>query len=151
MCAVRVDSDGGNPYHRRNDDRAVKSGAGTVAKPDHDDDADSAKRLQQLEKRLAELTTRDDTPGPGQGFNNAHLAWRMVTELVAGLGIGFGIGYGLDALFGTMPVFLVIFIMAGLAAGVNVMMRTARELGKAPAAAEAQEKETGAPVTREKD
>ena len=31
----------------------------------------------------------------------AQLAWRMVIELVDGLGIGFGIGDGLDVLFGT--------------------------------------------------
>ena len=52
----------------------------------------------------------------------------MVIELVAGLGIGFGIGYGLDSLFGTLPIFLVIFIFLGFAAGVNTMMRSAKEM-----------------------
>jgi hypothetical protein len=55
-------------------------------------------------------------------------AWRMVTELVAGLLVGFGIGLGLDALFGTRPWLLVLFTLLGFWAGIRVMMRTAREL-----------------------
>jgi ATP synthase protein I len=51
-----------------------------------------------------------------------------VIELVAGLMIGFGIGYGLDTLLGTTPVFLVLFILAGFAAGVKTMLRSAREV-----------------------
>lgn len=61
-------------------------------------------------------------------YSQAQLAWRMVIELVAGLGVGFGIGYGLDALFGTRPWLMVVFILLGFAAGVNVMLRTAREV-----------------------
>ena len=52
----------------------------------------------------------------------------MVIELVAGLGIGFIIGYGLDTLLGTKPIFLVIFIFFGLAAGINTMLRSAKEV-----------------------
>ena len=61
-------------------------------------------------------------------YSQAQFAWRMVIELVAGLGIGFGVGYGLDTLFGTMPIFLIPFIFLGLAAGVKTMLRTAKEL-----------------------
>ena len=52
----------------------------------------------------------------------------MVIELVVGLLIGFGIGYGLDSLFGTIPLFLVIFTLLGMAAGIKTMMRSAKEL-----------------------
>lgn len=52
----------------------------------------------------------------------------MVIELVAGLGIGFGIGYGLDWLFGTLPIFMVLFVMLGLAAGIKTMLRSAKEI-----------------------
>ena len=52
----------------------------------------------------------------------------MVTELVAGLLIGFVIGYGLDYAFGTTPVFLVIFIFLGFAAGVKTVIGSAQEL-----------------------
>ena len=37
-------------------------------------------------------------------------AWRMVIELVSGMAIGFGLGYGLDVLFGTLPIFMIVFI-----------------------------------------
>jgi ATP synthase protein I len=54
----------------------------------------------------------------------------MVIELVAGLMIGFGMGYGLDFLFGTTPIFLVLFILLGFVAGVKTMMRSAQEMQK---------------------
>ena len=87
-------------------------------------------RLKALDERLAKLK-KANQPGPKvqqQGHEMANVAWRMVTELVAGLLIGFGIGYGLDVLFGTMPLFLVLFILLGLAAGIRVMMRSAAEV-----------------------
>lgn len=96
-------------------------------------DADRAKdaaRLRDFEERLAKKTRIDGGPKPMASHDQAHLAWRMVIELVAGLGIGFGIGFGLDKLFGTMPFLLILFIFLGFAAGVKTMMRTAAELGE---------------------
>jgi ATP synthase protein I len=52
----------------------------------------------------------------------------MVIELVVGMVLGLGIGWGLDALFGTRPVFLVVFALLGFAAGVRTMLRTAEEV-----------------------
>ncbi|GHG28672.1 MULTISPECIES: AtpZ/AtpI family protein [Paracoccus] len=92
-------------------------------------EADAA-RLRDLERRLAEKTPRPDGPGPMGKYEQANLAWRMVIELVSGLGLGFGIGYGLDYLFGTTPVLMVLFIFFGLAAGIKTMMRTAGELNR---------------------
>jgi ATP synthase protein I len=54
--------------------------------------------------------------------------------------IGFVIGYGLDTLFGTMPVFLMIFTLLGFAAGVQTMVRSAREIQKQAEADEAARK-----------
>ncbi len=92
-------------------------------------EADRA-RLQALEKRIAAAqdAARPKSSPQQENHRQAQLAWRMVIELVAGLGIGFGVGYGLDTLFGTMPVFLVLFIFAGFAAGVKTMLRSAREV-----------------------
>lgn len=88
-----------------------------------------AERLKALEARIAaaKAAVQGQRPDKSEGHKQAQLAWRMVIELVAGLGIGFGIGYGLDTLFGTMPIFLVLFIFAGLAAGVKTMLQSARE------------------------
>jgi ATP synthase protein I len=85
-------------------------------------------RLRRLETRIAEMRKAQE-PGPrkDEHYSMANQAWRMVVELVAGLVIGFGIGYGLDAVLGTSPFLLVLFILLGFAAGVNVMLRTARE------------------------
>ena len=58
----------------------------------------------------------------------AQVGWRMVIELVTGLIIGAGIGYGVDWLFGTIPLFLVVFTLLGFASGVQTMLRSAREL-----------------------
>jgi ATP synthase protein I len=92
-------------------------------------------RLKKLEARIEDLK-RANTPEPRvvKDFGAADMGWRMVIELVAGLGIGFGIGYGLDVLFGTIPVFLVLFTLLGFAAGVRVMLRTSREFQERNAA-----------------
>ncbi len=91
--------------------------------------ADQA-RLEALDKRIAAAKAahepvRKDRP---DSHRQAQLAWRMVIELVSGLMIGFGIGYGLDTLLGTMPIFLVLFIFVGLAAGVKTMLISAKEM-----------------------
>ena len=90
---------------------------------------DQSERLAQLEARINAIKAKD-APKPHQEthYSQAHLAWRMVIELVAGLLIGFGMGYGLDSLFGTLPIFLVIFTLLGLAAGIKTMMRSAQEI-----------------------
>lgn len=94
--------------------------------PDH---ADPSDRLRALEDRLKKVRKPEEVPShSAEHYSQAQLAWRMVIELVAGLAIGFGIGYGLDRLFGTSPVFLVLFIFLGLAAGVKTMLRSAREV-----------------------
>ena len=90
---------------------------------------DRSARLAELEARIAKLKEKD-APKPHQEthYSQAQHAWRMVIELVAGLGIGFGMGYGLDYLFGTIPFFLVLFTLLGLAAGIKTMMRSAEEI-----------------------
>lgn len=97
------------------------------------DDAKRAKdaaRLRDLEERLARKIRIDKGPRQMASHDQAHLAWRMVIELVAGLGLGFGIGYGLDWLFGTLPILLILFTFLGFAAGIKTMLRTAAELGE---------------------
>ncbi|MEM8980007.1 MAG: AtpZ/AtpI family protein [Pseudomonadota bacterium] len=92
--------------------------------------------LDDLQARIDAAKGKEaQTSQVEDGHSQAQLAWRMVIELVAGLAIGFGIGYGLDWLFGTTPIFLVLFIGFGFAAGVNVMMRTAKEVQEKTAGA----------------
>ena len=89
-------------------------------------------RLERLGKRIDTLrdARKPGRPGIEDHHSQAHLAWRMVIELVAGIVIGFGMGFGLDSLFGTMPVFLVMMTLLGFAAGVRTMLRSADEVRK---------------------
>lgn len=94
-------------------------------------DPDDRARLERLEAKINALKTpKVEKSHTDEHYSQAQLAWRMVIELVAGLLIGFGMGYGLDRLLGTLPVFLVLFTLLGLAAGVKVMMRSAQEIQK---------------------
>ena len=91
-------------------------------------DQDRKARMDALEVKLA---TKRETEAPTRVQDEHHgqvqMGWRMVTELVAGLGIGFALGYGLDLVFGSLPWFLIIFTLLGFAAGIRTMMRTAKE------------------------
>ena len=89
-------------------------------------------RLRSLEERLAKVTKEParKATGTGVGFSQGEVAWRMVLELVTGMVLGLAIGYGLDVLFGTLPIFLVIFALLGFAAGVKTMMGSARQLAE---------------------
>ncbi len=90
---------------------------------------DHTERLRRLDERIATARGKDKTGSTAADkYTQANIAWRMVTELVAGIVIGLGIGLGLDALFGTKPFLLVLFILLGFAAGVKVMLRTATEV-----------------------
>ena len=106
-----------------------------------DPDPQDADRLKALEERIARLKGTEDDAPMEEHYTQAQIAWRMVTELVAGLGIGFGMGYGLDHLFGTIPLFLVIFTLLGLAAGVKTMLASAKEVEMQQAAKAARDEE----------
>ena len=97
-----------------------------VAMADQDD---HKARLDALERRLAAKRAADaPKPHMEEHYSQAQHAWRMVVELVAGLGIGFVIGYGLDMVLGTKPFLMVVFTLLGFAAGVKTVIRTAQEL-----------------------
>jgi len=99
-------------------------------------------KLTELEKRIANMKAATaPKPAKEEHYTMANMAWRMVIELVAGIAIGFGIGYGLDRLFGTLPIFLILFIGLGFVAGVRTMMRTAQEVQNIHLARAADEKE----------
>jgi len=86
-------------------------------------------RLQALGGRIAAAkSAAEPKPHMEEHYSQAQLAWRMVIELVAGLGIGFAIGYGLDQVLGTAPWLMVAFTLLGFAAGVRTMIRSAREI-----------------------
>lgn len=93
-------------------------------------DEPDAERLKALEARIAKVKGKPVArkSGDGTAFSQGEMAWRMVIELVSGLLLGLSIGFGLDYVFGTMPVFLVIFVLLGFVAGVRTMLKTAQTM-----------------------
>ena len=98
-------------------------------------------KLDELDRRIrAAREARAPKPGKaGDKFTAADIAWRMTLEMVVAGMVGAAMGWGLDALFGTLPIFLIVFILLGFAAGIRMVMRSARELQKKPAAEAAKE------------
>jgi len=93
--------------------------------------SDPSDRLKDLEDRISRVKGAQEPEETQKvDYSQAELAWRMVLELVVGILVGLGVGYGLDALFGTRPVLMILFIFFGLAAGIRTMLRTAEEVGK---------------------
>jgi ATP synthase protein I len=93
-------------------------------------DEPDPERLRALEARLARVRAAEapEKGQAGKAFSQGELAWRMVIELVSGMLLGLAIGFGLDWLFNARPIFLVIFVLLGFAAGVRVMLRTAQSM-----------------------
>ncbi len=87
-------------------------------------------RLDALHQKLQEVDARRAKPAEGSASGKhvsyAGIAYRMVIEMAAGIGIGAAMGFGLDKLFGTEPWFLVVMSLFGFAAGIKVMMESAR-------------------------
>ena len=93
---------------------------------------DRNRRLADLDRRLsaargAKAPQRDSRR---EEFTAVSQAWRMIIELVMAIVIGGAMGWGLDVVFGTMPLFLIVFVLFGLAAGVRLMLRTAAEMNR---------------------
>ncbi len=99
-------------------------------------------KLDELGRRIrvargAQAPKRGKT---GDMFTAAGMAWRMTLELVVGGMVGAAMGWGLDVLFGTLPVFLIVFILLGFAAGIRTVILSAEELRKIQVAEAAEEK-----------
>ena len=94
--------------------------------PNPDDLEKLGRRLDDAQQRHAVANSR---PPPSQ----AGIAGRFATELVAALVVGGGLGWGIDWLFGrfgyhTRPVFMVVFFVAGIVAGIRNVMSAAKEI-----------------------
>ena len=87
-------------------------------------------RLKALEARINAVKGKSVKPRSegGKAFSQGEMAWRMVIELVSGMLLGLAIGFGLDYLFGTQPIFLVIFVLLGFTAGVRTMLKTSQTM-----------------------
>ncbi|NWG91415.1 MAG: AtpZ/AtpI family protein [Parvularculaceae bacterium] len=88
--------------------------------------------LDEFAKRLDDARGRQETDGGSGRTRGVALgrAFRVGSELLAGLLVGALLGAGADALFDTKPWLLLVGILMGFAAGVLNVARAFRELGR---------------------
>ena len=95
-----------------------------------DNDPD-ARRLADLEGRLRKARGNSEVrPEDSSSPSKLGMAFRLVTELLAGVIVGGGIGWALDRVFGTSPLLLIVMFLLGVAAGMRNVIRTAREMNE---------------------
>ncbi len=86
-------------------------------------------RLKDLGSRIAvEKSGRVEAEKPAQSYGSVagySKGYRLISEFVAGVLVGGLLGYGLDYLVGTLPLFLIIFLLLGFGAGLVNMSRAA--------------------------
>ena len=113
---------------------------------DRDDRKASPKSSDRLRERLRELERKLEPEGEkSETMSDAELekrssalgrAFKISTELVAGVFVGGFIGYALDNWLmpklgiKTAPLFLIVFLLLGIAAGFLNVFRAAREMGE---------------------
>jgi ATP synthase protein I len=100
-----------------------------MADPDNEGPSRDDLRERIAAARAAAQPPKRRPPGAMRGWE---LAFRMVLELVVGIAIGGAMGYGIDWLIGTVPAFTLVFGLLGFAAGVRVMLRSAKEVNRPP-------------------
>lgn len=85
--------------------------------------------LTDFEARLRQKQKAHQQPVSSAARGSAMgIAFRLSTELVAGIFVGGAIGLLLDKWLGTGPLFLLIFFFLGVAAGILNVFKTAKQL-----------------------
>ena len=96
-------------------------------------------RLRELERKLEPADEKGETMSEAELDRRSSTlgkAFKVSTELVAGVFVGGFIGWALDKVlmpklgFQTTPLFLIVFLLLGIAAGFLNVFRAAREMGK---------------------
>ena len=100
----------------------------------HPEDAALSKRLRDLDRRLVEKRPEraDDLAAEAAPRPGFAMALRLSADFVAGVLVGAVFGWGFDALLGTSPWGLIVFLLLGFAAGVLNVLRTAGMVAKRP-------------------
>jgi len=89
----------------------------------------TSSKLEEFEDRLTHAQkarkTKESPERKNSGFG---IAFKIATDLVVAIAVGVGIGWALDSWLSTKPLFLLIFFLFGVAAGLLNVIRTARSL-----------------------
>lgn len=102
--------------------------------PDPDD-------LRALGKRLDEVRRQNEPRRKEAPPTSLGIASRFATELVVAIAFGGGLGWLLDRWLGTRPVFLLVLVIFGAAAGIRNVMRAAAEINANQASAAGSQKD----------
>lgn len=88
------------------------------------------KDIKELEQKIAEQRRKEQVLRGGGRENRyesaLQIGFRITAELLSGVLVGAGIGLSADWLLGTAPVFLVIFLLFGGAAGLLNVYRLSK-------------------------
>jgi ATP synthase protein I len=97
---------------------------------------DISDRLNDLSSRLAaEKSQKAKEEKPNMQYQSAtgySKGYRLISEFVAGILVGGLLGYGIDYAAGTLPLFLIVFLLAGFGAGILNMSRAANRTSPTP-------------------
>lgn len=110
--------------------QSAGGGRGPHDGPEFDDIKD---RLDELGGKLDRIKDREAKAAPqadGQRGKAMGFAFRIATEMVAGVFVGGIMGYSLDRLFGTAPILLIVFLLLGVAAALMNSVRAAMKMQK---------------------
>lgn len=86
----------------------------------------SLKALDTKIKDAQKRVEQKDAPAPSPAGH----AMKMGVDLVSGATVGTALGYTLDVWLGTLPLFLLLCFCIGVAAGVKLMIESARKMNK---------------------
>ncbi len=110
------------------------SGGGKDPQDGGPDYSDIKRRLNTLEGKLDQIKRKgakdQGEPEDGRRGRAMGTAFRIATELVAGVVVGSLIGYFLDQWLGTAPFLLIVFLLLGIAAGLINSVRAAQRMQK---------------------
>ena len=102
--------------------------------PDPDD-------LHALGKRLDEVRRQNEPRREEAPQTSLSIASRFATELVVAVAFGGGLGWALDRWLGTKPIFLLVLVVLGMAAGIRNVMRAAAVINAKQAASQDDDEE----------
>ncbi|HJS30729.1 MAG TPA: AtpZ/AtpI family protein [Alphaproteobacteria bacterium] len=86
--------------------------------------------LEDLEARLREARAEQSpSPEPTSSHRQMGIAYRVLVEMIAGIGVGAAVGWWLDGWFGTRPIFLLVMLVLGFAAAMLNVHRAIRAAG----------------------
>ncbi len=93
-------------------------------------ESDLGERLQRLQAQVDRKNQARSGPGSSRADGSAMgQAMRLSSEFIGGVVVGGGLGWGFDAMAGTKPWGLLVFLLLGFATGIYNVMRVSGFIG----------------------